>query len=187
MRDVVTKLLVSHWLGTNLESTLDHVISPIFFIGHWYSHAQHLRQANLQPLWLCKDNVKQSVIYAVRAVWSITYAVGDMVQGERERDLRLVHIKPATAASQLTTDHLKVIDMSMTTQSSCLCWAPGWPGAQFRKSEPALSSQINTPGRKQGKSEGFDSCDRLNPNQIGFKSSINQPVWPWNLMNDLEK
>ena len=38
---------------------------------------------------------------------------------------------------------------------------------------------------KQGKSEGFDSCDRpSNPTQIGFKSSIFQPVtlkfdgWP---------
>ena len=36
---------------------------------------------------------------------------------------------------------------------------------------------------KQGKSEGFDSCDRpSNLTQIGFKSSIFQPVWPWNLM-----
>ena len=40
----------------------------------------------------------------------------------------------------------------------------------------------------QGKSEGFDSCDwPSNLTQIGLKSSINQPVWPWNLMNDLEK
>ena len=37
--------------------------------------------------------------------------------------------------------------------------------------------------KKQGKSEGFDSCDRpSNLTQIGFKSSIFQPVWPWNLM-----
>ena len=36
---------------------------------------------------------------------------------------------------------------------------------------------------EQGKSEGFDSCDRPS-NQIGFKSSIFQPVWPWNLMDD---
>ena len=36
---------------------------------------------------------------------------------------------------------------------------------------------------KQGKSEGFDSCDRPNNlTQIGFKSSIFQPVWPWNLI-----
>ena len=41
---------------------------------------------------------------------------------------------------------------------------------------------------KQGKSEGFDSCDRpSNLTQIGFKSSIFQPMWPWNLMDDLEK
>ena len=41
---------------------------------------------------------------------------------------------------------------------------------------------------KQGKSEGFDSCDRpSNLTQIGFKSSILQPVWPWNLMDDLTK
>ena len=38
---------------------------------------------------------------------------------------------------------------------------------------------------KQGKSEGFDSYDRpSNLTQIGFKSSIFQPVWPWNLMDD---
>ena len=42
--------------------------------------------------------------------------------------------------------------------------------------------------KKQGKSEGFDSCDRpSNLTQIGFKSSIFQPVWPSNLINDLEK
>ena len=41
---------------------------------------------------------------------------------------------------------------------------------------------------KQGKSEGFDSCDRpSNPTQIGFKSSIFQPVSPWNLMDDPDK
>ena len=33
---------------------------------------------------------------------------------------------------------------------------------------------------KQGKSERFDSCDRpSNLTQIGFKSSIFQPLWPW--------
>ena len=42
--------------------------------------------------------------------------------------------------------------------------------------------------RQQGKSEGFDSCDRpSNLTQIGFRSSINQPTWPWNLMNDIKK
>ena len=41
---------------------------------------------------------------------------------------------------------------------------------------------------QQGKSEGFDSCDRpSNLTQIGFQSSNNQPVWPWNLTNGLEK
>ena len=41
---------------------------------------------------------------------------------------------------------------------------------------------------KQGKSEGFDSCDRpSNLTQIGLKSWNNQPAWPWNLMNDLKK
>ena len=40
---------------------------------------------------------------------------------------------------------------------------------------------------QQGKSEGFDSCDRpSNITQIGFKS-IFQPLWPWNLMDDQKK
>ena len=44
-----------------------------------------------------------------------------------------------------------------------------------------------TSWRQQGKSEGFESCDRpSNLTQIGFKSSINEPMWPWNLMSDLE-
>ena len=34
----------------------------------------------------------------------------------------------------------------------------------------------------------LDSCDRpSNLSQIGFKSSINHCMWPWNLMNDLKK
>ena len=38
---------------------------------------------------------------------------------------------------------------------------------------------------EQGKSEGFDSCDwPSNLTQIGFESSIFQPVWPLNLMDD---
>ena len=42
--------------------------------------------------------------------------------------------------------------------------------------------------KKKGKSEGFDSCDRpSNLTQTGFKSSIFQPVWPQNLMDDPEK
>ena len=48
----------------------------------------------------------------------------------------------------------------------------------------ALASHI----RKQGKSEGFDSCDRpSNLAQIWSKSLIFQPMWPWNLMDDLGK
>ena len=40
---------------------------------------------------------------------------------------------------------------------------------------------------EQGKSEGFDSCDRPSIlTQTGFKSSIFHPVWPWNLMDDLK-
>ena len=39
----------------------------------------------------------------------------------------------------------------------------------------------------QGKSEGFDSCDRpSNVTQTEFDSLIFRPVWPWNLMDDLE-
>ena len=42
--------------------------------------------------------------------------------------------------------------------------------------------------KKQGKSEGYDSCDRpSNLAQIWSKSSIFQPAWPWNLMDDLER
>ena len=41
---------------------------------------------------------------------------------------------------------------------------------------------------QHGKSEGFHSCDRpSNLTKIGFKSYIFQPVWPWNLMDDLKK
>ena len=41
---------------------------------------------------------------------------------------------------------------------------------------------------EQGKSEGFDSCDRpSNLAQIWSKSSIFCPLWPWNLMDDLGK
>ena len=42
--------------------------------------------------------------------------------------------------------------------------------------------------RKQGKSDGSDSCDPAsNLTQIGFKSLIIQPLWPCNLMDDLGK
>ena len=41
---------------------------------------------------------------------------------------------------------------------------------------------------KQGKSEGFDTCDRpSNLAKIWSKSLIFQPVWPWNLMYNLKK
>ena len=42
--------------------------------------------------------------------------------------------------------------------------------------------------KEQGKSEGFDSCDRpSNLAQIWSKSSIFCPLWPWNLMDGLGK
>ena len=41
---------------------------------------------------------------------------------------------------------------------------------------------------KQGKPEGFDSCDRpSNLAQTGFISLIFRPVWPWNSMDEFEK
>ena len=50
-----------------------------------------------------------------------------------------------------------------------------------------MSMNIPSPFQ-QGKYEGFDSCDwPSNHTQIGFKSLIFQPMWPWNLMDDLEK
>ena len=46
----------------------------------------------------------------------------------------------------------------------------------------------NTMCKKQGKSEGFDSCDRpSNLTQFEFKSSIFRRVWPSHLMDDLAK
>ena len=46
----------------------------------------------------------------------------------------------------------------------------------------------DTHGKKQGKFEGFDSCNRHSKlTQIEFKSSIFQLMWPWYLMDDLEK
>ena len=42
--------------------------------------------------------------------------------------------------------------------------------------------------KKQGKSEGFDSCDQpSNLTQTWFKSLIFQPIWPRKFMDDLEK
>ena len=41
---------------------------------------------------------------------------------------------------------------------------------------------------KQGKSEGVDNCDQpSNLIQTLFKLLIFQPIWPRNLMDDLEK
>ena len=55
---------------------------------------------------------------------------------------------------------------------------------QVQTTEPEMVSMK----LKQGKSEGFDSCDRPSHlTQMGFKSSTFQLVWPWNLMDDLEK
>ena len=54
------------------------------------------------------------------------------------------------------------------------------PAAVFVRSIQVLS--------KQGKSEGFDSCDPpSNLTQNWFKSSIFLPVWPWNLMDGPKK
>ena len=42
--------------------------------------------------------------------------------------------------------------------------------------------------KKQDKYDGLDNCERpCNLTQTGFKSSIFQPMWPWNFMDDLEK
>ena len=50
--------------------------------------------------------------------------------------------------------------------------------------EPRLKCIIQPQWVKQGKSEGFDSCDRpSNLTQIVAFS----PSWPWNLMDDPEK
>ena len=63
------------------------------------------------------------------------------------------------------------------------------PADNLRATCHQVASNLYKPLPKQpGKSEGFDSCDRpSNLTQIGFKSSIFQPVWPWNLTDDLEK
>ena len=64
-----------------------------------------------------------------------------------------------------------------------------WTNADLLWIEPSNTtfSEISIKVQ-QGKSAGFDSCDRpSNLTQIGFKSSIFQPVWPWNFMDDPEK
>ena len=40
---------------------------------------------------------------------------------------------------------------------------------------------------KQGKSEGFDSCDQPSNQFKLYSNQIFQPIWPRNLMDDLEK
>ena len=53
---------------------------------------------------------------------------------------------------------------------------------------PPCVLAILTDDLEQGKSEGFDSCNwPSNLAQIWSKSSIFQPVWPWNLMDELQK
>ena len=57
----------------------------------------------------------------------------------------------------------------------------------FKQYITFLVNKLSKTKKKQGKSEGFDSCDRpSNFTQVGFKSSIFQPVWPWNLIDDLK-
>ena len=54
--------------------------------------------------------------------------------------------------------------------------------------EPLIELLGHSWKKNQGKSEGFDSCDRpSNITQVGLKSSIFWPVWSWNLMDDLNK
>ena len=56
------------------------------------------------------------------------------------------------------------------------------PEIRFSSPFPFITCNI-----KQGKSEGFDRFDRpSNLAQILSKSSIFQPLWPCNLMNELE-
>ena len=40
---------------------------------------------------------------------------------------------------------------------------------------------------QQGKSEGFDSCERPSNLKLDSNRQFFPPVWPWNLMEDLEK
>ena len=57
-----------------------------------------------------------------------------------------------------------------------------WMDRQGESSTPIAHPQAKS------KSEGFDSCDRCsNLTQIRFKWSLFQPVWPWNLMDDLKQ
>ena len=60
------------------------------------------------------------------------------------------------------------------------CYFPPFLASSKHHWHDMLQHSCDTIWIKQGKSEGFDSCDRpSNLTHIGFKSSIFQPVWPW--------
>ena len=61
-----------------------------------------------------------------------------------------------------------------------------WGDSGLIKQKPNFH-QVDDPIEKQGKSEGFDSCDQpSNFAYIGFKS-IFWSMWSWNLLDNLEK
>ena len=67
-------------------------------------------------------------------------------------------------------------------------WEHSQKGVTDRQTDRKYHSKSCLVAAKQGKSEGFDSCDRpTNLTEIGFESSIFQPVWPRTLMDDPEK
>ena len=70
----------------------------------------------------------------------------------------------------------------------CHSWGSGGPPWEFFCKHKLWEGHFRANSKatgKQGKSEGFDSCDwPSNLTPIGFKSSIFQPVWAWNLMDD---
>ena len=67
-----------------------------------------------------------------------------------------------------------------TTSSAWISWSStklDWELDWMSWSWKSITQVANW---KQGKSEGFDSCDQpTNLIQIGFKSSIFQTMWPW--------
>ena len=66
-------------------------------------------------------------------------------------------------------------------------------GSKPRSLPTNFTEGVPLPGKlltcmKQGKYEGFDRWDRSsNLSQIGSKLSIFQPMWPWNMKDDLDK
>ena len=71
--------------------------------------------------------------------------------------------------------HHKTLELKLN-YSNLLC-------SYISVSSNAFSKRI-----EQGKSVGFDGCDRpSNLTRIEFKSSICQTLWPWDLMDDLER